>query len=66
MSGTIKNVNQEKMYGFIIGDNGVEYFFHRECLINSPDWEECEKGRAVTFKPTDNPKGKRAEDVMVL
>lgn len=66
MTGKIKNVMEDKMYGFIIGDDDNEYFFHRSSLVNVPDWDECSKGRSVTFEPTDNNKGKRAENVMIL
>ena len=66
MKGRIKNVKEDKMFGFIIGEDGSEYFFHRSSLVNDGDWEECSRDRQITFDPTTSPKGKRAENVMVL
>lgn len=66
MTGRIKNVILDKGFGFIIGEDNGEYFFHMSSLVNRTDWDECSTNRQVTFEPSYSPKGKRAENVMVL
>lgn len=64
MTGTVKNVNIDKGYGFIKGENGAEYFFHRSALKNITI-EELDRGREVTFEDAEGTKGPRAEDIYV-
>jgi CspA family cold shock protein len=64
MTGTIKNINKDKGYGFILGENGAEYFFHRSALKNIT-MDELEKGRQVAFEDAEGTKGPRAEDIFV-
>lgn len=64
MTGTIKHLLNDKGCGFIKGQNGTEYFFHRSALKNA-DFDTLEMGREVTFEDVDTPKGPRAEDVFV-
>lgn len=64
MVGTVKNVMANKFFGFIRGDGGLEYFFHREDYEG--DWDvlvEDVKGRKpveVSFEARNTPKGLRA------
>lgn len=62
MNGTIKKLIREKFFGFIIGDDGREYFFHVTALGNA-QWDELEEGQAVTFDGSKAEKGLRAENV---
>lgn len=64
MTGVIKNVNKEKNYGFIKGEDGKEYFVHSSALKNCT-MDDLEPGREVTFEDAEGPKGPRAEDVYV-
>ena len=64
MTGIIKTINKDKGYGFIAGENGAEYFFHRSALKNVA-FEQLEKGREVTFEDAEGTKGPRAEDIYV-
>ena len=64
MNGIVKALNADKGYGFIKGENGAEYFFHRSALQNI-SFEELEKGREVTFEDAEGTKGPRAEDIYV-
>jgi CspA family cold shock protein len=64
MTGTIKSINAEKGYGFILGEDGKEYFFHCSALRNC-QLGGLEKGRDVTFEDAEGSKGPRAEDVYV-
>lgn len=68
MDGQIKRVVGDKGFGFILGADGVEYFFHMSALKNwSGRFEELATGLppAVTFKATVGKKGQRAEDVYI-
>jgi CspA family cold shock protein len=64
MTGTIKNANAEKGYGFILGKDGRDYFFHSSALKNC-SMSDLERGREVTFEDAEGSKGPRAEDVYV-
>jgi CspA family cold shock protein len=64
MTGTIKNINLEKGYGFILGQDGKEYFFHSSALKNC-DMTTLQRGSDVTFEEVEGTKGLRAEDVFV-
>jgi cold shock CspA family protein len=49
MQGTVDRVVADDGFGFIIGPNGEEYFFHRTGLKGA-DWEEFGPGVSVTFQ----------------
>jgi cold shock CspA family protein len=48
MQGTVDRVVPEEGFGFIIGPNGEEYFFHRSAL-QGVKWEEIGAGVPVIF-----------------
>jgi cold shock CspA family protein len=48
MQGTVDRVVPNEGFGFIIGPNGEEYFFHRNAL-KGVDWEELGPGVPVLF-----------------
>jgi cold shock CspA family protein len=50
-------------FGFIDGDDGNEYFFHRSACGSHTDPEHLKPGDRVGFTPTESPKGMRAEHV---
>ena len=50
MQGTIDRVVPEEGFGFLIGPNGEEYFFHRTALKEA-EWEEMGPGVEVYFQP---------------
>lgn len=62
MLGKIKNVIADKGYGFIIAEDGKEYFFHHSALLDGAIGD-LKKGFEVSFKLGQGPKGPRAEDV---
>lgn len=67
MTGKIKNVNEQKGYGFILcQEDGKEYFFHRSGLVDKNDWERCDRGVEVEFKAVKGDKGPRAEEITIL
>ena len=64
MTGHVKRIVTGKGFGFIKGNDGAEYFFHRSCCENI-EFDELEEGREVTFEGTKGTKGPRAEGVYV-
>ncbi|MBW3574529.1 MAG: cold shock domain-containing protein [Actinobacteria bacterium] len=51
MQGTVDRVVADEGFGFIIGPNGEEYFFHRTGL-KGVEWEELGPGVPVIFQAT--------------
>ena len=49
MQGTIARLAPEGGFGFITGDNGQEFFFHRTAL-RATDFEELAPGIEVVFE----------------
>ena len=62
-SGTIKRVISDRGFGFIGGEDGKEYFFHRNELASSMDFDRLVGGEAVSFEVEQSPKGARAVKV---
>lgn len=66
MKGTVKLFINEKMYGFIAGDDHVQYFFHASELQNNQDASFVVAGARVEFEPLSTHKGMRATCCRVL
>ncbi|MEO6326981.1 MAG: cold shock domain-containing protein [Thermoanaerobaculia bacterium] len=62
MNGTIKRLVSDKGFGFILADDGNEYFFHNSAC-NGVRFDELREGQAVTFERGQGPKGPRGENV---
>ena len=62
-TGTIKKVGADRGFGFIAAEDGKEYFFHRNGLQSSLDFDRLMGGERVTFEIEASPKGPRANDV---
>jgi CspA family cold shock protein len=62
-SGTIKKVIAERGFGFITADDGKDYFFHRDSLEASIDFDRLVGGEKVDFEVQTSPKGPRAARV---
>ena len=52
MQGTVDRVVADGGFGFIIGPNGEEYFFHRSALTG-PEFDEMGPGVPVMFDVTE-------------
>ncbi len=62
-TGTIKKVVSDRGFGFIAADDQKEYFFHRDGLNSSLDFDRLVGGEKVSFEIEQSPKGPRAKDV---
>ena len=62
-TGTIKKVVADRGFGFITADDGKDYFFHRDGLTASLDFDRLAGGEKVTFDIEQSPKGLRAKNV---
>ncbi len=62
-TGTVKKVVSDRGYGFISGDDGKDYFFHRDSLDASLDFDRLAGGERVEFDLQSNPRGPRAVNV---
>ena len=62
-TGTIKKVVADRGFGFITAADAKEYFFHRNSLDSSLDFDRLVGGERVSFEIEDSPKGPRASKV---
>lgn len=62
MNGRIKMFNEERGFGFILGEDQNDYFFH---ISNVKSAEPVFGGCFVTFTPGENTRGKVAKDVVL-
>jgi cold shock protein len=62
-TGTIKKVVADRGFGFIAAEDGKEYFFHRDGLQASLDFDRLAIGERVSFEVEQSPKGPRATQV---
>jgi CspA family cold shock protein len=62
-TGTIKKVISDRGFGFITADDAKEYFFHRNSLDSSLDFDRLVGGEKVEFQIEQSPKGPRASRV---
>jgi len=64
MKGKITRLVADKGFGFIKGEDGTEYFFHRSAVKNAK-FEELDENADVEFEDGTGPKGPRAEDIYI-
>ena len=62
-TGTIKKVVSDRGFGFITAEDGNDYFFHRNELDSSLDFDRLNGGERVSFEVQSSPKGPRAARV---
>ena len=62
-TGTVKKVISDRGFGFISAEDGKEYFFHRNSLQASLDFDRLNGGEKVDFEIEASPKGPRATNV---
>lgn len=63
MTGTVKNIQADKRFGFLRGEDGSDRFFHASACDASVDFDALTKGAVVAFDHEDGAKGPRAVNV---
>lgn len=63
-TGTIKRLVRDRGFGFILGQDGTELFFHRSAL-QAEGFDALTEGQAVEFEVERGPKGPRATNMKV-
>ncbi|MDQ3448344.1 MAG: cold shock domain-containing protein [Chloroflexota bacterium] len=62
-NGTVKKLVSERGFGFITAEDGKDYFFHRDGLDSSIDFDRLVGGEKVSFEIESSPRGPRAVKV---
>ena len=63
VTGTVKKVVVERGFGFLTGEDGQEYFFHRSGLESSLSFENLIAGQRLSFEVESSDKGPRAKRI---
>jgi CspA family cold shock protein len=63
-TGTVRKLVRERGFGFILGHDGVELFFHRSALSGEA-FDTLAEGQAVEFDVENGQKGPRAAHMKV-
>lgn len=67
VEGAVRNLRQDRGFGFIAGDDGVDYFLHWSGMEKSTkDFRSLELLDRVSFVPIQGPKGPKAIMVRVI
>ena len=62
-TGTVRKLVSDRGFGFITADDGKDYFFHRDGLDATMDFDRLVGGEKVSFDVQNSPKGLRAINV---
>ena len=62
-AGTVKKLVADRGFGFITGADGKDYFFHRDGMAPSLDFDRLVGGESVEFDVQSSPRGPRAVNV---
>jgi cold shock protein len=62
--GTVKKVVSDRGFGFITGEDGKDYFFHRDGLAPSLEFDDIHAGEPVEFDVQPGQRGPRAVNVL--
>lgn len=65
LQGTITRLVPERGFGFILGPENEDYFFHQSDIENC-SLQQLAPGDPVSFDPTSTPKGLRANSITRL
>lgn len=63
--GTVKWFGPVRGYGFILGDDGKDYFVHRSAILGI-GFRFLEPGQRVQFNDRASDKGDLAVDVVII
>jgi CspA family cold shock protein len=65
INGTVKRLVSDKGFGFVMAEDGTEYFFHQSALADG-QFDQLREGQALTFVKGQGPKGPRAENLKLV
>ena len=65
-TGTVKKLVSDRGFEFIAAEDGKEYFFHRNELESSSDFDRLNGGEKVEFEIGQSPKGPQAQHVRLV
>ena len=65
-TGPIKTLVAERGFGFFAASDGTEWFFHRNSLETSTDFDRLIGGERVEFETEASPKGPQAAKVRLV
>ena len=63
--GSVKWFNDQKGFGFITRDDGVDVFVHQTEIVQD-GFRTLEEGQQVEFEIMESDKGPQAQDVVVV
>jgi CspA family cold shock protein len=66
LTGTVKNIVNDKGFGFILVDGGTEEFFFHFSACQHTKFDQLQRGTRVQFVATTGAKGPRAENVSAI
>jgi cold shock CspA family protein len=66
MTGKIERIVEKEGLGFIAGDDGQDYVFHRSALAPCEPFDQLLRGAGVLFDVVHERKGLRAEVVRIV
>jgi cold shock CspA family protein len=66
MCGRIERIASAGTFGFILGDDGEEHFFHNRNLAGRIHFSMLRKGDRVSFRRGTNEKGTIADEVTLV
>ncbi len=66
LQGKVKVIRREKGFGFITGENGIDYFFHASHVEEPDSIDTLQPGDDVSFFGEMGDKGPFAEEVRGL
>lgn len=62
-TGTVKKIVADRGFGFISAEDAKEYFFHRDALDSTLNFDRLMGGEKVEFEIESSPKGPRASRI---
>ncbi len=65
-SGSVKKVMADRGFGFITAEDGKDYFFHRDGVSATVDFDRLVGGERVEFDIEPSARGPRATNVRAV
>lgn len=65
LHGKVARLVSEEGYGFIVTEDGREFFFRRESVISDKNWTELAEGTEVRFSEHEGEQGPHASGVAI-